>query len=573
MPYLPTTDFASNLSMLQNPEQIKELTPTLDSGETQQSTTASQGVTTSAAQPETQSTVSESYSVKPATTGTAAQRVMSPASQQLTSTGGKLQDLSSGFYSAAGESRDYQSADIENYLRQAINPNATAEQKTGAKGYLSTSYQGPSGITPDEEGQISSALSDLMAYAKAGKDGRKLTSMMAQAMPGSQYGEQMLEAKSLMQDQGYMKQQADIEAAINEMMGKTTSTAKATRDYATKRTQEEADIASKSKDFLTGQKQAIGGDLQRAVSDAQAKQDAITKAWADYQAGGALPVDAEQFNTEDSKKAKEAQAKWDEILGRYGGIKDVPIMRLTTNNQARRRLYLPDEYMQGDAYKQLRNSPNWADTERQIYARQNELERYFAPYSAWQGRQIYKGDEYGLDAPLAMGEEGIYSKYKPLYFGPEDTNQLDTDIASWMGPDPSLYMDYDQGYAPSMANMATDEQRGTYNNIAELLGEQDRIGQDDPYREASISVDLQKFLDDEAANIKQWDEDPTKAAADWDATVKRAKKKLKEDDWQKFLILAPFPFKALGAMELMGDEVNPIGAPSTSLNPAPKEYK
>lgn len=362
---------------------------------------------------------------------------------------------------------------------------------------------------------LQATLDRLVQYGGASAQGGSLRSLVGQAVPGTTSGEQAFEAQGLLKDPGYLQRQQTATAGATAAQKEQADLMKAAEAYAKQRTQEESGIASQSRDYLVGQRGAIESDLQKALTQAQAKDAATQKSFEDIMAGGALPQDlAHNFDTTTEAGKAAAQAKWDEILGKYPTVKDLPLLQLGSH-KGQLDYSLPQEYY--TQHPDILTRPDRDALQQAVYARQKELEQFFSPQDTWFGPG-----------------QGEFSQYKPLYFA-GDQNAMDTEVPSWQGEDPRNYLSLQQGNA-TRETVATPEQRDKFNTINELMNEAERLAQTDPFRGAMIVSDVEQFLADENQSLGRWDVGPTQAGEEWQRTLYEIQRRVQHAKTQNDLM-------------------------------------
>ncbi len=517
MPYLP--DFTSALQYYQNQEPIKELTPgglpsISDSPRSTAVPQAAPEATGSSTMPFLEA---EKPTLRPLQAGGLSERILSPLTQGIQEAQAGTKKLTESFGQAAEPSRVY-GADIQAALERALGPQAGSVEKKAAQGYLATSYQGPQAFNAQEEAALKTALQNLSSYAKGARGGYQLRAMVGQAIPGSTLGEQALEAQRLTQDQTYQGLRAQAESQTQEAEKQESGLARTAQEYAQQRQQEEADIARLSREFLVGKRTGVEADIQKEVETRTARQQALQDAYRSFLETGQLPPEElapggaglEVGLGRRQAEMQGAKNKWDEIMARYPDVSGIPLLTPSTTKRYREITAFPQGWIQ--ANQDLVHSPEWPKLYNRVLARQQELEEMFSPRPT-----------------ASIGKpEGVFSKYKPLYFA-GDENQLDLQVPTYRPPELGGYVTFDPGISPSRQNVSTKDQKQIINDINGLLGEADKLDESgDPYRAASITIQVQKYLEDEAANMAEWDRAPTEAAASWAKQVGKAREKLKD---------------------------------------------
>lgn len=510
---MPFLDFASAFDFYRQPDSaVKELSSSggVSAGD---GNGASQGAQPGGAGAAPQG-AADTSGLAPGRTGTLSDRILSPLETGTGTARQTSQGLSSSFQEAAGPSRTYGSSGAQEALQAAIGHGANDTQKTAAKGFLGASYGGPQGIEAQKAADLQSVLDRLSQYGGSAGEGSKLRSLVAQAIPGTTGGEQAMEAQTLLSDPGYQKRRQEAQGAAQKASSDEAAMVKAAEAYARQRQQEEAGIASGSRDFLVGQRGQIEGSLADALAKAQAEESGLSKSYQDIMAGGALPQDiAHQFETTTEAGKVSAQKKWDEIMAKYPTVANLPLLQMQSR-KGDQEYGLPQEYY--DAHPEILQDPNREALQQSLYDRQKELETEFSPQNTWYGPQ-----------------EGEFSKYKPLYF--TDTNPMDTEVPTWQGEDPRNYLSFQQSNA-TRETVATPEQQQKFNTINELLGEVDRLAESDPFQGASILADVEQFIKDEDETLARWDTAPTQAGEEWQRTLYDLRRKVEHAKTQNNLM-------------------------------------
>jgi hypothetical protein len=302
---------------------------------------------------------------------------------------------------------------------------------------------------------------------------------------------------------------------VNPLGQQIREQTEAAEEFAGQRELEEDLIRASARGQLTGSKDVISDELEQAIQQATGQQEAAQTAYsnllgtespeqraalqeaASFLRGGTAEdpgellgqdvVDA--FNTPGYLQTQEGKALMDQIMSdpRYAAIAGVDPLGLRITNRGK-QFYSTGE-MGGQDIREVHQD---RATRALLQQRQKELEQAFGT-----------GGAYNVTNPLYHGEE-----YAPL------------DIRD--------YLDFDVGTAATRENLSTDEQRGQYNRITDLLGELDRIGEAQPFRAAQIYAQANQHLQDEEVTLEAKGENLTEAQKQWKKMVKKARKKYKK---------------------------------------------
>jgi len=578
MAFLPY-NFDTNLQYLQGGgqqnDQVKELTQTPAESPQGTTTPVAGGGQQAAATPSTQTTTQTAPDTATVgTVGTAIDRLFNPLRQGLQAGGEQIKNLGTAFQQAAGPQETYQSGNVQNVLQQAIQPNATPEVRTQAKGYVGAQYTGPTGLDADQLAALNEALNRVYTSNEAMKTSTGLSTLTRQAYPGTSIGEAQFNAEDLLQDPSFLQERAALQGTVGATQADVTAQTQAATDYATQRAQQEADIAAQSKAYLTGQKSGIENQWTQAANAALAQQQATQAQWDAINAGGAVPADiAAQFNNPNDVQAKAAQTQWQSIMDKYKDIADVPLLVPGMDSRGREVLYLPADYYAKHPELQptgdLLSSTDIAglaagNKQSRVVARQRELEKYFSPTGYLPGTETARGP----GAYLQLGAKPEYQQYMPMY----GAGTTGTTVPTWQSPEVQNYLSFDPGNLLAGQNnwqmVTTQDQADRYNEIEDLLGESDQMTKSgEPLRAAMINTDVERYINDEKTSLDQWDKLPTQAMMDWSKALDKLNSHIKKAKTQNLfskIIGGPGPPLGLPGSEtfanMLARTVYPAGA-------------
>jgi hypothetical protein len=454
--------------------------------------------------------------------GSLGERLFSPittgaqAGQQSLTQAGDL------FRREAGPSRTYEGIGAEGTLRDAYTT-GRAEPMEAARGLVGARYEGPGGLDQGTVSGLQRLTDDLRTRQRALGQFGGLETLIGQSVPGLTAGEARFEARRELP--GARVQARDLGfQQINPLMQRLADERAGAEAFATQRAGEEADIADRSRGFLTGERGGISAAIENLMAERAAQQAAAQSAYGGIQGApdaasrlsalegaspflrlgtAAAPADltgaavAERFNTPGMQQKAEADRLWEEIMGRpeYAGISSYDPLELGVSGRGKAFYDL-----QGEDVRGVVDDPA---TRRLLYDRQQELEKSFDPMRG-QSRVFSR----------TPSEGGELANVRPLYHGD-----------AFEAQDPSKYLGFDPGIRPSRQNSSSGVQKEQFNRINDLLGEMDRIAEGgDPFRAASIFADADKYIADEEAALEARGEELTAAGKEWAGSVKKLRK-------------------------------------------------
>lgn len=454
--------------------------------------------------------------------GSLASRLFDPISKGATGGQETLSSAADLFKHEAGPSRTYESTGAEGTLSEAYKTGS--EDAMGkAREYLAAEYTGPQGLDPNTVAGLQKLTEDLKAREKALQTGGGLSTLIGQSVSGLTPGEALFEAKRELPGAKVKARDLGFEQ-VNPLVARLLEESRGAEAFAKQRTGEEADIAEKSKGFLTGERTTISDAIDALIADRLAGQQAGEEAFAgimgaegqdawlkairdaapwlvsppgeDGGAGLSGAALAEQFFTPGMAKSKEAEAAFQAIMNdpRFAGISQYDPLELGVSGRGKQVYDLG-----GEDIRKVVEDPA---LRKLLYDRQQELEAAFDPLRG-QARPFSR----------TPGGGGELAAFKPLYGGD-----------GFQAADPREHFSFDPGIRPSRGNSSTEEQRDQFNRINDLLGELDRISETDPFRAASIFADADKYLADEEKALEEHKGELTENAKDWVQKVKKLRK-------------------------------------------------
>lgn len=433
------------------------------------------------------------------------------------------------FRSAAGPSRTYDTVGAEATLSGAVE----GAPLDPAFNLVNAQYQGPAGLDPDAVGGLGFLQGQLEQRQKNLGTGAGLTSTIGQTVQTLSPGEARFEAEAMF-DPAYRAALATDLAPVGQFAGELGTETAAAKAFAEQRAAEEADIAARSTEYLTGRGEGITGDINTQIQEILAQQQGASQAFSGAldtedsaamiealrkaQAGGFTGGEdlAGGFETEAFKGAQGAEANTAAIIGdpKYASLKDVQQGQLGVDKKGRQTYLLPDAKGNMVDFREVLGKGAEA---RLFKERQGALEEAFGSQRgvSFPGGRT-SGDYFG--APTGQ------QLTNPLYFGKE-----------FQGPEISTYLGFDPGFSPSRKNVSSEEQREQYNRIQELLGNLDRMAADpdNPWKYAMITANLEGYLEDEAAGLEAQGDSLSKEGKEWFGMVKSARKQYRKHKAEK----------------------------------------
>jgi hypothetical protein len=367
--------------------------------------------------------------------------------------------------------------------------------------------------------------------------GGGVSTILQQSSPGLTGGEARFTAEDLMTPE-YRAKLQQATSGIDPFAERLESEILGSQAFAQQRGEEEALIAEKSQQYLTGR----GTDITDAIAAEMAEKTELQEEAADYweqiqggegpsdiatalreaQAGGVLDpsVDPNAFNTELQQALAAAPEEKQAILDqeKYAELKDIPIGQVGVDKKGRQNYLIPDA---NGNLVDFRTVLGKTDKAVLFKERQTELEEKFSSARGvgFAGGEKTSGEKWG--------EQSIGQLASPLYFGD------DIDL-----PQIKDFLDFNPGTRPSRGNVSTEEQQTHYNRIQEILGNLDRIATDaSPFKAAVIMASVDEYLAAEEEALSAQEGELDAQAKQWFAQVKKSRKAVRkaerEEDYGK----------------------------------------
>lgn len=464
--------------------------------------------------------------------GTAESKLFQPVGQGVQAGEKQLTEFADMFRTEAGPSRTYESIGAQGTLAGAVQ----GGNLQPAKDLVGASYQGPGGLDPNAAGNLMSLAGRLRAREEALGTGGGVSTILQQSSPGLTGGEARYTAQDLMTPE-YRAKLQQATAGIDPFAERLESEILGTQEFARQRGEEEALIAEKSQQYLTGRGTGITDAIAAQMAEAQGQQQEATDYWQqiqagegpsdiatalrEAQAGGVLDpsVDPEAFNTELQQALAAAPEEKQAILDqeKYAELKDVPIGEIGVDKKGRQTYLLPDANGNLVDFRQVLGKTAKGVLFKE---RQGELEEAFSP-----ARGV--GFPGGATSGEKWGEQSVGQLASPMYFGE------DIDL-----PQVKEFLEFDPGTRPSRGNVSTEEQQTHYNRIQEILGNLDRIATDaSPFKAAVIMASVDEYLAAEEEALTSQTGQLDAQAKQWFQQVKKARKAVRkaerEEDYGK----------------------------------------
>lgn len=480
--------------------------------------------------------------------GTLQQRLFQPSLQARETGQMQLGEFADIFRQEAGPERTYGGIGGQQTLESAVQggPMTPAQELVGAQ------YRGPTTLDPQGIGGLQHLAGQLQTRRGALGTGQGVTSILQSGIPGLTLGEAKYSAqKDIFADPTYRAQLAEALGPAGQFGQEITTAREAAEELAQKRTAQEADIAQQARGYLGERQAGIGGEIGSEVErlqeqglqygelagKVQGAEDFRSQlgALGEAQAAGLVgqDVDLSEFDTATRQAMEAAPQVKESIMAKYGTVADLP---LGVPGVGKRGLGSP--HVRDPQTGELKDYRDVIPKELQKdwTARQAELEKAFNPLRQ---KWMEKYPEFDPDLPQNI-DPGLLQTVSPLYYGGPEGGALFGDKAfggDFQAPQLANFLQFDPGMRPSRGNVSTDEQRGQFNRISDLLGSLDKIEKTDLFRAASIGVGIQEYLDAEADALEAQGEKVGTAGQSWKKQVatlrKKAKKAAKKAEWAK----------------------------------------
>jgi hypothetical protein len=404
-------------------------------------------------------------------------------------------------------------------------------------------------LDPQGVGGLQHLAGQLQTRRGALGTGQGVTSILQSGIPGLSLGEARYSAqRDIFADPTYRAQLAEALGPAGQFGEQVTSEREAAEEFAQRRAAQEADIAQQARGYLGERQAGIGGEigseverlqqqalelerLRGGIGEAEGFRETLGALEA-AQAGGLVSPEADlgELETQTRAAMEAAPQVRQQIMAKYGSVANLP---LGVPGVGRRGLGSP--HVRDPQTGELKDYRDVIPKELQKdwTARQAELEVAFNPL-----RQKWM---QGREAPRAPGvDPGLLQTVDPIYYGGQEGGALFGGEAfggQFQAPELAKFLQFDPGMRPSRGNVSTEEQRGQFNRISDLLGSLDKIEKTDVFRAATLGVNVQQYLDAEAEALEAQGEKLGTAGQSWKKQVatlrKKAKKAARKAEWAK----------------------------------------
>lgn len=440
------------------------------------------------------------------TQGSLEERLFQPVQQAAGVGQEQLAQFADLFRQQAGPSRTFEQAGGTAPLETAVMGGATDP----ARALLASQYTGPQGLDPEASGYLMDLAGRLRTRQEALGTGGGLATTIRQSAPGATGGEARFTARDIL-DPAYRQRLAAATAGVDPFAQRLESEITGAGEFAQQRAGEEESIARQAREYLGERKGGITEDIQSEIERQLGRQReargiygealgaegprAMAEVLRRAQETGALGegIDPSGFISPTFQKGEEAQALEKSIMAKpeYASLKDIPVGVRGPSGSGRGTLAYYTQDAQGNL-TDIRET--MSKSERKLFRkRQDELERQFDPLKS-------RGAETSALRPMQFGE-------------------------TFQSPEAAQYLEFDPGMRPSRGNVSTEEQRSQFNTINDLLGNLDRISEDEnPFRAAVIGANIEQYLADEEEALEAQTGKVSQAAKEWHNQVKKMRK-------------------------------------------------
>ena len=447
--------------------------------------------------------------------GSIEEKLLNPLKAGLPEETANIQAMRQAFDTQAGPSRNWEGIGGQGIFEQAL----STGDLTPAMDLLGASYAGPTGLG-DDFANSDYELDILYGRANALQSAPGLMGYVQTVDPSMTTGKSRFTAKNLLQDELFKGQIPELYGQAKQAVDFAGTQEKEAVDFAKLRAKEEADIAKAAWDYGTSQKEALTSGLDQRIAETgyDEKRKAAEAAYQQMVEKGVLPTDLSVEGTKDiaqsdiAKGMTDADARYNKIMGykNWQAAEKVPVLELTVTSHGKHYYKVPDAWAKSKEGKAMMAKGTWPIIFEAAIRRQQMLEKYFDPYTAQRKNLVQDG---------VWQPEGKYSKYMPLYYTGGQKFELSN---------PAAWTNFDPGLAPTRGNIASEDEITRYNRILDLLEQSGQLEDTGDYRDPSLSINADKYLADEAARLKQWDVETTKAGEKHFTDVHEARKGYRE---------------------------------------------
>lgn len=451
-------------------------------------------------------------------------KLFNPVGQGVEKSTAKLHQGARDFLQRAGGPRTFEGlggrATLDRAVAGTTDIAEREKQLQEAQGLAFAQYKGPRGLDQDVVDLLGGSIGGLKTRAGSLRTGLGLQDLIRGQTPGLSAGELRFEAQNVLGDPRYRQEAEALERSIYGLEGDFQGAQGQASAIANERAMQEDEISRLAQEYLLSRRANEAEQIwanriaeeEAANAAAQTSYDKFreTGSVADLQAigPGILSEDPAALDSDTRKLYEEGTAKRNEILAKYQDLQDagVPLMEVQSTKKGRETLGFPQEWY--DANKDKFTDSQMEDMKKR--SRQLYKDLVEAGFSS-------RAENYQTpEVSFKTEGEGKYGNILPLAFGNDYQMQ---DLQSYVGPLELV--------SPTRENISTDEQRGVYNNINEILGDLERVNKGDPFRKATIATELGRYLDEEKAAIESRRGEMDERETQWARMMRKARKRYK----------------------------------------------
>lgn len=377
---------------------------------------------------------------------------------------GGLGEARQGFESQLPEAAQFTEQDRADLTSFATNPFSAAspEQLSRYRGFVDSSYSGPSGLDEEKTRGLGLQADSLREAGLAAGRGQGAVAYARQANPGLTRGEAIFNLRQGTGLEDFRTQGRDLASAASGFQEDLNTARDEALSMASQRGQSFADRAGQARDLLGGIRQGVDTSEAQRLEEFNAQEDQLLEAYRQLQETGDVSsiapfVQEEQqgaFETiqGDERLRAEADAAAQQIMDRYPDIKDYSLAEYDVDKKGRTRWLIRTPTGRTLwLYKDYEHFPRGVG--QQLVARQKEIDALFAANPAGTGNRSL--DENRRKSPY-RGIRGDLDKWtdvtRPLLKAADFVDLQRSPVEA------------------SAADIRTEEDAATLQRIADLLG-------------------------------------------------------------------------------------------------------
>ena len=431
---------------------------------------------------------------------------------------GDIRGAGESFRNQVGQADPYD----ESALLGAIDPTRSVDQRApqtdAAKRQLDTSYGGPTALAPEVVANIAGKLNDYEQEARSLQTGGGLSDAMRRRTPGMNQGMAQFEAERTLRENPNYRDTfvPEVQRAASLKADLANESARA-MEAANLRQVQEKQIGEKARGFLDTQKSDVFARLQAEV-DAKNKEQEAAKAAYDQAVADPTQANLNAMDpytdadlarfAEPGALPAEAKAAYADIMRRYAEafpeIAAYPPLQKIITRRGEKYYGIPNADGTVTDIRKIKGMTQ--NTQKHLMARQKELEERFEPQR---------------EKTKSKTPEGKYANVAPLYYGDQGSDPLEN---VYQPPDPKDYLSLDEGNTATMEMLASSNDRTLVDNVNSLIGESDRLMETgETFRAAMIAADVEKYLSDAEAQMRERTGELDEKDRLFDKAVKKAR--------------------------------------------------